>query len=162
MKIEKKNNDTERTQMLIPLSQDQFAIVDNKDYIWLSQWKWCAWYNKTNRSYYAVRNSKRTNGKRNLIRMHREILGLKKGNKKQGDHRNHNTLDNRRHNLRVVTNQQNKFNQKNSKGYYWYKRDQKYRAVITVDSEAIILGTFDKAKDARAAYVKAKKKYHRI
>jgi len=47
--------------------------------------------------------------------MHREVLGLKKGDGLHGDHINGDTLDNRRINLRVVTNLQNSYNQKIAK-----------------------------------------------
>lgn len=87
----------------IPLTQGQFAIVDNKNYKWLLQYKWCAiWCEKT-KSFYAVRGSNRVNGKQYTISMAREILGLKKGDNRQADHINHRTLDNREINLRIVS-----------------------------------------------------------
>jgi hypothetical protein len=49
------------------------------------------------------------------ILMHRLILGLERGDRRQGDHRNGDRLDNRRENLRIVTNAQNAQNQ-SSKG----------------------------------------------
>jgi hypothetical protein len=30
---------------LIPLTQGKHAKVSDKDYKWLNQWKWCAYYN---------------------------------------------------------------------------------------------------------------------
>lgn len=44
--------------------------------------------------------------------MHRAILGLESGDKRTGDHINHNTLDNRRPNLRIATVAQNCQNRK--------------------------------------------------
>lgn len=94
--------------------------------------------------------------------MHREILGLKRGDKRQGDHINHNTLDNRRSQIRIATQQQNKWNRKNAKGYTWHKRDCQYAAQIKVNGKHISLGYFDTPTEARRAYIKAKQKYHRI
>ena len=146
----------------IKLTQNQFAIVDDKNYEWLSQWKWYAWWSKDTQSFYAVRHSKSVNGKRYLIYMHREILGLKRGDKKQADHIDHNTFDNRESNLRIVTRQQNHFNRKNSKGYYWNKTARKYMAQICVDGKNIYLGYFLTPKEAHNAYLEAKRKYHKI
>lgn len=146
----------------IKITQGQFAIVDNKNYEWLNQWKWNAHWYKHTQSYYAVRNSKYVDGKRYLIYMHREILDLKKGDKKQADHINHNTLDNRNLNLRIVTHQQNHWNQRNTKGYYWCKRWKKYVARIKLNGRDMYLGGFDAPEEARKAYLEAKERYHVI
>jgi len=94
----------------ITLTQGQYAIVDDWNYEWLNQWKWCAGWAKNTKSYYAMRRAKGEFDRYYTIRMHREILGLKKGDRRQADHINHNTLDNRESNLRIVNNQQNCFN----------------------------------------------------
>lgn len=146
----------------IPLTQSKFAIVDDGDFEWLNRWKWYALRDRHTKSYYAVRNSKRINGKQYRIFMAREILGLKYGNKRQSDHIDHSTLDNSRSNLRIVTHQKNQFNQKNTKGYYWHKAVRKYHAHIGLNGKRIYLGLFNTAEEARSAYLKAKKLYHRI
>lgn len=147
----------------IKLTQSQFAIVDNKNYKWLIQWKWCALWHKDTQSFYAVRNGKTKDGKKYIISMAREILRLKYGdNKRYSDHINHNTLDNRELNLRVVTHQQNNWNQKNVKGYSWNKRRRKYQARIGVDGKLMALGYFETPEKAHNAYLKAKKKYHKM
>lgn len=94
----------------IPLTQGQYALVDDTDYDWLNQWKWYASLEKG--SYYAVRENTGRNISRIPIRMHRQILGLKRGDKREGDHRDHNTLDNQRHNIRICTHQQNMLNRR--------------------------------------------------
>ena len=145
----------------ISLTQGQFAIVDNKNYEWLSQWKWHVYWNKYTQSYYAIRMSKRERSKQHTIYMACEILGLKHGDKRQSDHINHNTLDNRESNLRIVSCQQNQFN-RSPKGYYWDKCWGKYKAQIGLNNKKIFLGYFLKAKDAHNAYLKAKERYHKI
>lgn len=146
----------------ILLTQGQYAIVDNEDFEWLSKHKWCAFWDKDVKSFYAIRNSKIKNGKRNRISMAREILELRHGDKHQADHINHNTLDNRRMKLRIVTNQQNHFNEKNPKGYSWDKNIKKYHASIGLNNKQIYLGLFHTAKEARNAYLNAKKQYHKL
>jgi len=146
---------------LIPLTQGQFAIVDTDKYEWLMQWKWCAQWSNYTKSFYALRGQ-RENGKHRLIYMAREILKLKYGDKRQSDHKNHNTLDNRRSNLRIVTHQQNHFNQKNTKGYCWHKASKKYQSYIGLNGKRIHLGCFRTTKEAHKSYLQAKKVYHNI
>jgi hypothetical protein len=89
---------------LIPLSRGLWTIVDADDYEWLSAYKWFALFAKHTGAYYAARKTLTIDGKRELIRMHRQILGLETGNPLEGDHiYPFNTLDNRRKNLRIVT-----------------------------------------------------------
>jgi hypothetical protein len=97
------------------------------------------------------------------IRMHREILGLPPGRVPQVDHRNHDTLDNRRQNLRIVTNGQNQANRVKQvrlassryKGVSWSARLKKWKAEIKVDSKRIHLGYFTSERAAARAYNRA-------
>ena len=144
----------------IALTQGKFALVDDTDYEWLNQYKWCAL--KGRNTFYAVRMSPRVSGKQAIIWMHREILGLGKEDPQQGDHRNHNGLDNRRGNLRICNNSQNQHNkspQKNSssafKGVCWDKQYCKWHAHIRVDSKLKHLGRFNSEIVAAKVYDKA-------
>lgn len=76
------------------------------------------------------------------------------------DHINHNKSDNRVSELRIATNQQQQWNKKETKGYYWNNRDKKWQAQIGVNDKVIYLGLFSKEEDARAAYLEAKERYH--
>jgi hypothetical protein len=149
----------------IPLTRDQVAIVDDEDYAWLSQWKWQATWNPHTRSFYAT-TDRMYGMKRFKCSMHREILGLTDMHVKC-DHRNHDTLDNRRRNLRVASNSQNLMNSRmrtsNTSGYKgvsWFARDHKWRAKIMIGYKQRSLGHFDKIEDAAAAYHAASLKYH--
>ena len=150
----------------IPLTQGKFAIVDDTDYKRLSEWKWCA--TKMKRNFYAIRCCHiDKNGKQYTISMHREILRLKSGDKRQADHINHNTLDNRRENLRVVSSSQNAMNRhsrlgSSSKylGVSWNKRDKRWCAAIRTSGLLIHLGNFNREIDAAYAYNAACLKYH--
>ena len=136
------------------------AIVDDEDYDKLSRWRWFVHEERNNR--YAWRCGKSQDGRRILIKMHRDIMGLHAGDSLNVDHINGDGLDNRRVNLRIVTVQENAFNRHDAKGYCWHKQKRKWRAYITVDGTQRHLGLFDKWQDARAAYVTAKPKYHSI
>src|SRR3990167_9749261 len=93
---------------IIRLNKGQSAIVDDDVFDYLNQWKWYF-----NNQGYAVRRpyikgSGRKNQKCMTIHMHRLVNNTPNG--MQTDHINRNKLDNRRENLRNVTDQQNKFN----------------------------------------------------
>lgn len=105
------------------------------------------------------------NGKeRKFIRMHRYIMGAPKG--KEVDHRNHNTFDNRRSNLRVLTKSENLQNrsgaQSNSKsgvrGVVWNKQAKKWRAQYTLNRKCYHVGTFDSIEEAEKAIKEARAK----
>lgn len=150
----------------IKLTQDQFALVDNADYNWLNSYKWFAL--ETRKKFYAARNVRLSNTKQIRITMHRQILGLKRGDKREGDHRDHNTLNNCRDNLRIGTHQQNCFNQKSPlntssqfKGVCWNKNHKKWMAYISINGVRKHLGFFKIEKYAAQEYNIAAKKYHK-
>lgn len=140
----------------IKLTRGQFALVDDADYDWLNQWKWYA--HKSRGVFYAVRMLSQKCGKHIEIRMHRLILGLEHGDKREGDHRNHNTLDNQQVNLRICTHQQNTFNQKSPssssqfKGVSWHKAHKKWQAYIKTNGKIKYLGIFKAERDAALVY----------
>lgn len=150
----------------IPLTQGKVALVDNADYDWLNQHKWHA-NEDCSGNFYAARNLPLGNGKYYHIRMHRQILGLKRGDKREIDHKNHKTLDNRRINIRICTHQQNLMNHKlhsntssKYKGVYWDKQHKKWRARIYIKGKRKHLGRFEDEKQAALAYNEAAKKYY--
>lgn len=150
---------------LIPLTQNQNAIVDSSDYNWLVQWNWSARWSASTRSFYADRRDySRTPSV--IIPMHRQILGLEPGNELLGDHiRCQDTLDNRRSNLRIATNEQNSQNcrihKNNKSGFKGVRRHHnKWYAMIRVKGERIYLGLHATPELAHRAYASAAAKYH--
>lgn len=99
------------------------------------------------------------------MRMHRLIMDAKDGQKV--DHINRNTLDNRKSNLRFVTQSQNmmnavirKTNTSGFKGVCFVSREGKWLATIWKDGKQKWLGYFKDKKDAAQAYNKAALELH--
>lgn len=145
----------------IPLTQNQFAIVDNEDFEWLSRWKWIAAKNHYG-GFAAIRKESITD---KTIFMHRVIMNTPKG--MDTDHKNHNTLDNKRENLRIATRAQSNQNTRKQKGcssrykgVYWYKDRKKWRALIRLDGKIHHLGYFISEKEAALVFQEAANKYH--
>ncbi len=138
----------------IPLTRGMFAVVDDDDLDFLSQW---GWYAHSRRGlFYAARKDKDENGKTVIVSMHTVIDKTPPGF--ETDHRNGDTLDNQKSNLRTATHAENGKNRKlnvNStsgiKGVSWDKKTRKWRAYIKVDYKMIHLGFFISIEDAANA-----------
>ena len=102
-------------------------------------------------------------GIRHRIPAHQFIYYIVNGKiVEQIDHIDNNKLNNRIDNLIEVTNQQNSFNRKDTKGYYFRKDRNKFRSQIKIDNVVIHLGYFNTEEEARQTYLDAKKIYHVI
>ena len=150
----------------IPLTQGQVALVDDGDYDWLNQWKWCADKSMSG-TYYARRNPSVSGNTQHPTSMAREILGLKYEDPRHSDHINHNTLDNRRENLRVCTIHQNKMNQQPQrnrssvyKGVVWRERSKKWEVNICIKGVQKYLGLHKIEEVAALVYNLAAIKYY--
>lgn len=95
------------------------------------------------------------------VLMHRFIMGLEPGDKRQVDHINHNGLDNRRSNLRVCTPAQNKANtgvtngpkRQNISGFKGVSRSgNQWQASIIHGGKTVYIGSFKDKVDAAEAY----------
>lgn len=148
----------DQSYRLIPLTQGQNAIVDVEDFEWLSQWNWCARRKPSTGKFYAGRGV-RIKNKAQIIAMHAVILEFP-----GGDHKNRNTLDNRRENLRKCTlaqNGRNRGRQRNNKsGFKGVCWDGGWRATIRINGKIKHLGRFESPKDAARAYNEAAKKHY--
>lgn len=128
------------------------ALVDDEDYDELIKYKWfCGMSKQKNTThYYAVRN---INNKQQ--RMHRIIMQATDP-KIEVDHKNHNTLDNRKTNLRLATKTQNGANQRKTRGKYPYKGVTKvgkhYAAHTEHMGKTIYIGIYDTIENAAMAY----------
>jgi hypothetical protein len=152
----------------IPLTQGQVAKISPVYYSELSAYNWQAWWNKNTRSFYAKRNECR-DGVRHTIYMHRQIVGLVGGSRNcHGDHKNHDTLDNRRDNLRDADPDQNTWNSRdkrcgNSTGYRGVVKlpNGKFKSYVRVGGgRRISTPQVNTAKSAHDDYLQLVKKYH--
>lgn len=143
---------------LIPLTQGQVAKVDIEDFEWISQWNWRAQWVSGQQSFIAVRGEG--------IVMSRVLM--KCGPKEEADHRNFDTLDNRKNNLRKCTHLQNsqhrnrrRDNFSGFKGVTLDKISGRWAASIKIPGGARKkIGRFSKPEEAAHAYDAAAKIYH--
>lgn len=126
--------------------------IDTEDIKKIKDYKW----NLDSRQYGK-------NSKYQLL-MHRVIMDAKKGD--YVDHVSHDTLDNRKSNLRIVTNQQNGMNRKlgvtntsGRTGVFWNKNTCKWMAAIGVNKKLKHLGTFSTYDEAVQARLSAELKH---
>ena len=138
----------------IKLTQGFVALVDDEDYKELNQFKWHV--TKIGRTYYAVRNNRISKGKREILRMHRIILGVT-DRKIKIDHKDNNGLNNQNENLRLASQAQNCRNKvlrigTSSKYKGVSKHQGKYQANIGFNYKLIYLGIYDNEIDAAIAY----------
>jgi len=148
----------------IELTQGKSAIVDAEDFDRVSEFKWhylkVATGYAHRKQHIGYKDGKRI---RKNIYMHRFIIGVE-DSKVHVDHINHDTLDNRKSNLRLCTHVENMRNQKNRKGGsskykgVYKRRDNRvkpFTAQIQFNYKNIYLGTFATERDAAIAYNKA-------
>lgn len=146
----------------IKLTQGKIAFVDDDNYEWLNQWKWCAQRNGNN--FYAKRQVT-VNGKRSTIRMHILIMG----ERHIGliiDHKDGNGCNNHMSNLRFCTAQENAMNSRSVnnhssayKGVCWHDPAKKWMVRIRINGQSIHLGLFESELDSAKAYNAAAIKY---
>jgi hypothetical protein len=136
----------------IELTREQVALVDDEDWPELSKHKWYANWIPHRRVFVAVRDVNGTH-----VQMHRAIMAAQ--DHEQVDHRDNNTLNNQRYNLRTCTNSQNCCNKPQRagtssqyKGVHWHKQTGKWQASITINGARQYLGLFTDETDAARAY----------
>ena len=147
----------------IPLTQGYVAIVDDEDYEELSKHRWHATKHRSGvRAVRSVQGNE--HGKRKKIHMHREIMGV--SSEQIVDHRNFDTLDNQRHNLRACTNAQNLAHRRKQagtssiyKGVYFHKARHSWCAALMFSGQHVHLGYFEHEIAAARAYNMGAAKY---
>lgn len=142
----------------IPLTQSKTAIVDDDDFENINQYKWYV-AKHTDTRFYAVRMFGHGVKKRRRVYLHHFILG-KPDKGLVIDHINRNSLDNRKENLRIVTQRLNSVNwdrPRKSKyyGVTWCKQHNRWKArARTENGKEKHLGFFKDDKEAHKAYLR--------
>ncbi len=145
----------------IELSQGKVAIIDSEDFYIVNKYKWS--YRVSNGRKYCASNTKEK-GKSTTLHLARLIMNCPKG--MTVDHINHDTLDNRKCNLRICTQAENSRNTRprngtsRYKGVHKLKHYDKWRVAITVNRVKYHIGYFATQEEAALAYNKAALKYH--
>jgi hypothetical protein len=141
----------------IPLTQNEFAMVDAEDYPELSKYKWSV--KRSGGTKYAYR---RVKGKD--IVMHRVIMNPPEG--MVVDHIDGNGLNNRRCNLRICTREQNRYNsrprhnQSGLRGVRFAAERGKYIVVVGHKGGKVYGGEFDDPVEAALARDRLASKLH--
>lgn len=148
----------------IKTKKGQVILVDDDDVPSLSNYTW-----HIERNGYACTNMRDESvpSKYRTVKMHRMIMGFELKDRRYVDHINGNRIDNRKENLREVSNQQNLCNRGKTsgnksgyKGVSWHAVTGKWVASIGFKYETIHLGCFDTKEEARAGYEVAAKLLH--
>lgn len=139
----------------IPLTKGLFTVVDDKDFSKFAIFRWYA--EKHSHGHYA----RRRNEKKKLVYLHRIIMNA---NRNQiVDHKNRNTLDNRKSNLRFCSPSQSSQNKKQTggsskyKGVSWDKFNRKWKAQIQKNDKNFNIGRYTSEKKAALEYDKKAK-----
>lgn len=135
------------------------VLIDDEDWDKVNGHKW---RKNTNRKDIYFRAHQYSSGKRVDISLHRFIMGCKYKDGLQVDHINHNTLDNRKCNLRYCTGQENNQNRRKPitnttgyKGVYVSTGENRWRARCKHNGKNIQIGTYGSPMEAAIAYDRA-------
>lgn len=137
----------------IYLTQGKVALVDDEDFEYLNQWKWCA--AKGGNAFYAIRME--PGNPRTLILMHQQILDFPE----EVDHKDGDGLNNQRLNLRACTRSQNHMNRRPKPGcssrfkgvsFNEKCRIHPWRAMIMVNYKRTYIGFYTTEEEAALAY----------
>jgi hypothetical protein len=136
------------------------VLIDDEDFERIKKFSWHRTSGNRPPIYFC--RTKRYGGVRKTIMLHKFIMNAPEN--MEVDHRDLNTLDNRKSNLRICTHAENCKNRRgvhNSTGYKGViKYGLKWRARITKNRKTILVGDFGTPEAAYAAYCKASIKYH--
>lgn len=138
----------------IPLTQGKVALVDDEDYESVACHSWCAQCRQ-----YRYRQAIYAQGKvgKEVVRMHRFVLGLQTGDGLEVDHINGDTLDNRRCNLRVCSHSDNMYGARYrlpSCGFRGVrKKCSQWEARLCYHGRLISIGLFRTPEEAHWAYL---------
>lgn len=136
-------------------NEDRYIKIDKEDYEKVKDYCWCI------SNGYAVAPIRGEKNK--FIRMHRIIMNC--GDDEEYltiDHINHDTIDNRKNNLRIATDAENSWNSASShnSGIKYNENLDKWNVFIFYKLQKINLGVFDRYDEALEIRDKAEKVFY--
>ena len=148
----------------IYLGEEEWTIVEPADYYRVGNIKWCLGGHE--RKSYAIGGIRNKNGGVKTVYLHREIMTAPKG--RIVDHKNGDSLDNRRANLRLATHAQNSSNKRKTRskttsrfiGVSFEKLQHRWAVKIKHKGKSYWIGGFKSELEAAKARDSAAKKYH--
>lgn len=105
----KKCYDEKNTWIEVKLSQRQTAMISDEDFKELDKYVWCVKKDKTNKSFYMKRTDY-SNNKKKTVAFQNEVLTYHDFSAGKIDHFDRNGLNNKRENLRLLTDGENNVN----------------------------------------------------
>jgi hypothetical protein len=123
---------------------------------------WCAAYSPITKSCY-VTGKITCNGKRKNVRLHRWILDV--ADDLCVDHIDHQTLNNTKENLRILSTAENGQNRKprktisGIKGVAWKEANKKWQVQLMINRKKIYGGVFENLEDAKNRAIELYKKH---
>lgn len=142
------------------------GYADVEDLPLIQSRTWYVMYNGKIK-YVSSNYSRKLDGKRGAVYLHRLVANAPLG--LVVDHKNHDTLDNRKSNLRVCTQGENMQNRASAQtnnrcsivsGVWWSAEKKKYRVGIRVHGKPKHIGYFSDKLEAEAASIEAKAMHH--
>jgi len=169
-----KENNIAKIELRRRNEDNMWVVIDLEDLekVISFPYTWFAKYSANAGSFYACASQYLSEIKHSrTVLMHQFIMGVYKSAREFNvDHKNHNTLDNRKENLRITNvpdngkNRENK-NKNNKSGYRnvsWNESSQKWVVQLQINGKNTIIGKFpkDKLKEAgKFAELKRKEIY---
>lgn len=145
------------------------AIVDAIDLEWVRRYRWYAKWDAKSGGYYVWTGVRYADGEGKQQTMTESLhrMVMKAMGRSKVDHQNHNTLDNRRDNLRAVTHAQNMQNLKGARkgsvsgvrGVSWDTAYGKWKVGLKVNGRQKYLGRYESLADAEAVAIAGRQTY---
>lgn len=147
----------------ITLSDGSVMMVDDDSFDFVNRWKW-----KRHVNGYACRTGwDKERQTWTCILVHRLLMGETASRQIVIDHINGNKLDNRKENLRIVSQTQNNYNRhvidsRNTSGFTgvsWDKARGKWMAKTKHNGKIVYIGRYESAEAANLAYQEVVKQW---
>ncbi len=128
------------------------SLVDDEFFDWLNRWRWIYVNGYVGR---WIRHEPGRGGRRTCLYLHRVVSGVPRG--LLTDHINRDRTDNRRCNLRLVTDAKNNHNvparggSSKFRGVSWDKARSKWSAKVRAEGSTVHFGRFDDELEAASA-----------